>query len=370
MPQKNQSSPRVKESKVATANFSLRCLSAPYHESHFDGSERWRDTLSTALRVAAMEVVVWDCSSREFLCSHGFRERLGLDEGAAFPDFLPEEERAAFMKILDQTLEGKPVTPRHIRWSRPGFEPRSLAVRNGMPERQGGSARVLLLVQDVSRAETALHTIRDIHKKADEQVALSKTLVREANHRLKNNLQIVCSLIHSHIEEVNDSSARNSFRDIEVRVRMIAHLHDRLARGFDTLEGADILRELAGHITQTAALPPGRLELDLQEGALELEPARAMPFAMMANELLMNSIQHGTPGSPVILHWQGLPDGSARLTVRNASPSAPMESPTGLGLEIVRALCRQLGADFQSRFVWNQAVCHVVMPAKKGGSRA
>jgi two-component sensor histidine kinase len=370
MPDIEHPIPLLKKPPVDRPNFPLRCLPAPYHETHFEGPELWQGIVTTALRVAAMEVVVWDFSGREFHCSQTFRERLGLKEGEAWTDFLPDEEQTALWEILLQVREGKPVTPRHIRWSRPESEPRSMAIRDGMPERTGDSTRVLLLAQDVSVAENALHTIRDIHQKADERVAFSKTLLREVNHRLKNNLQIVCSLIHSHIEEFNDPGARNSFRDIEARVRMIAHLHDRLARGFDTLEGAGILRELAGHIAQTAALPPGRLELDLQEGALELEPARAMPFAMMANELLMNSIQHGTPGSPVILQWQGLPDGSARLTIRNASPAAPMESPSGLGLEIVRALCRQLGADFQSQFAWNQAVCHVVMPAKKGGSDA
>jgi two-component sensor histidine kinase len=370
MPDIDHSTPQPERSAVNPPNFRLRCLPAPFHETHFDGPQLWHGILATALRVAAMEVLVWDFTKREFHCSEAFRKRLGLEEGESWSDFLPEKEQEALVEILLQIRKGESVTPRHIRWSRPDSEPRSMAIRKGMADDNGDSLRVLLLAQDVSVAENALHTIRDIHQKADERVAFSQTLLREVNHRLKNNLQIVCSLIHSHIEEFNDPGARNSFRDIEARVRMIAHLHDRLARGFDTLEGAGILRELAGHISQTAALPADRLKLDLQEGALELEPSRAMPFAMLANELLTNSIQHGTPGTPVILQWHALPDGSARLTIRNASSSAPMESPSGLGLEIVRALCRQLGADFQSQFAWNQASCHVVIPAKKGGPDA
>jgi two-component sensor histidine kinase len=321
--------------------------------------------LLTALQVAAMEIVVCDFSTREFLCSHAFAKRLGIEEGSALPNFLPEEACAALFEILREAREGKPITPRHIRWTRPGFEPRALSLRFGIAERK--SKRVLILAHDVSIATSALFTIRDLHREADERVAFSETLLREVNHRLKNNLQIVCSLIHSHIEAASDPSAQSSFRDIEARVRMIAHLHDRLARGFDTLEAAGILRDLAGHIAQSAALAPGRLKLDLQEGALELGPAQAMPFAMMANELLMNSIQHGTPGSPVILQWRELADGSARLTIRNSTQALPAEATSGLGLEIVHALCRQLKANFQSEFAWNQAVCHVVVPPNRKG---
>jgi two-component sensor histidine kinase len=78
----------------------------------------------------------------------------------------------------------------------------------------------------------------------------------------------------------------------------------------------------------------------------------------------MNSLLHSPPGTPVNLQWQRLANESARLTIRNTCTRPSGQSPSGLGLEIVHALCRQLGAHFQSNFVWNEAVCHVVLPSK------
>jgi two-component sensor histidine kinase len=317
-----------------------------------------------------MEVLVWDFANEEFLCSQSLRERLDLVEGMLFPDSLPEEDRSVFFQILRQAFEGRPVEVRRLRWSRPGVPPRVLAIHDAVVERDEveNPRRLLLLVQDLTVADSALQELLQLHRQANERAALSSTLLQEVNHRVKNNLQIVCSLLHSHRDGVRDAGARDSFRDIEARVRMIAHLHDRLSRGFNTLEASSILRDLAGHVAETSALPTGRLALDLQDGALELEVAQAMPFAMIANELLMNAIRHGTPDSRVSMQFCGMGDGSAKLTIRNACAATPRKSPSGLGMEIVRALCRQLDASFQSDFAWNEATCHVHLPASKGGT--
>ena len=356
----------------ASQKFALKSLPDPSPETLETDSAFWARALPIACRVAAMEVLVWDFLNEQFLCSHGFRDRLGLAEGTVFQEALQDEDRAVFIKIIRRALEGRDIEVRRVRWSLPDKPARVLEIHDAMVESDdpGTPTRLSLLVQDLTGADNALQALLQFHQQANERVAITKTLLQEVNHRVKNNLQIVCSLIHSHSDEVSDPEARNSFHDIEGRVRMIAHLHDRLSRGFDTLEAAAILRDLAAHVAETSALPPGRLALDLQAGTLELQVAQAMPFAMMANELLMNSIQHGTPGTPVSVQFRALPDGSARLTIRNTCPKPPENSPSGLGMQIVRALCRQLEATFHSDFAWNEATCQVHLPAPKGGAGA
>jgi two-component sensor histidine kinase len=354
-------------------------LEAPFHQSDnppwlcsCPSSEFHKRILEAASSAASMAVFDWDLGAFRFNCPESFRERLALQEGETIAQNLGSGDRDVFLECIRKALKGEPNEIRRVRWTKDGENSRVLTVADAELERDaaGKPKHLLVLVRDLTVAEEAIEVVKNIHNSAKVRVTESQTLVREMNHRVKNNLQIVCSLIHSHSDGLNDHAARSSFRDIESRVRTIAHLHDRLSTGFGTLETTAILRDLAALVAQSSALPADRIVLDLENVTRPLEVSQAMPFAMAANELLMNSLQHGTTGSPVTVQLRTLQDGALRLTIRNASRSSPSVSNSGLGLEIVRALCRQLGATFHSEFAWNEAASHLVLAPQKEAPRA
>ncbi len=333
----------------------------------------WGRALGAAFASASMGVLDWDFRTGSLHCPLEFRERIGLEPGEPFGRHLRAADRTVFLESVHRALEG--ATPRETRRLRRGTDENSsriLAVQDAELERDGDGnpERLLVLARDLTRADEALQAVVSIRNSAEERVSETRTLLREMNHRVKNNLQIVCALIHSHSDGLEDPAARSSFSDIESRVRTIAHLHDRLAQGFGTLEAAVILRDLAAMVGQTAALGPQRLVLDLENASRPLGPGEAMPFAMAANELLMNSLQHGLPDAPVTVQLRGQADGALRLTVRNGIRAAPADPSPGLGTEIVRALSRQLGASFHSEFAWNEAASHLVLAPSKEAPRA
>jgi two-component sensor histidine kinase len=352
----------------ALADFPFKSCADPLESAPGEAGIFWKRVMRAACGTSSMAVLAWDFRSGEFQCPESFRERLGLPEGAVFSKMLAVEDRPVFFNAVNRALESPPIDVGRIRWILPDKSARVIAIHDAELERDesGATARLLVLVRDLTKADDALQAVRKIQQNAKEQVAATLTLLQEMNHRVKNNLQIVCSLIQSHSDSLDDGDARTSFRTIETRVRTIARLHDMLSSGFGSLEAAAILRELASLVAQTGALSVGRLELDLQVGGAELDAAQAMPFAMAAHELLMNSLLHGIPGTPVAVQLRGLGDGSLRLTIRNSCRSAPANSTPGLGLEIVRALCKQLRAVFHSEFAWNEAACHLVLPPGKG----
>lgn len=331
----------------------------------------WKRAMETACTSTSMAVLDWNLRKAVFDCSSAFRERLELEQGGTIAHRLSEEDRAVFLENIRQILQNGTAKIHRVRWNSGENCSRVLAVRDAALELdgEGNPARLFVLVQDLTVADEALHAMQSIRNSANERVSESHTLLREMNHRVKNNLQIVCALIHSHSDGLEDPAARSSFSDIESRVRTIAHLHDRLSHGFGTLEAAGILRDLAALVAQTSALSRQRFVLDLENIDRPLGIAQAMPFAMAANELLMNSIQHGTADTPVTVQLRALPDGSLRLTVRNGIRSAPAGTSSGLGTEILQALCRQLGATFHSEFAWNEASCHLVLPPAKEALR-
>jgi two-component sensor histidine kinase len=354
-------------------------LDHPFQESLKPGgfcscpsSALGKRVLEAACSTASLGVFDWDLRAPGFHCPPAFRERLALQEGGTVGEKLAAADRAVFLQSIRLALRSEPTEIRRLRWTTDKNTFRILAIRDAVLERNdnGAPERLIVLMQDLTVADEALQAMVSIHKEAKERVSESHTLMREMNHRVKNNLQIVCALIHSHSDGLEDPAARSSFSDIESRVRTIAHLHDRLSHGFNTLEAAGILRDLAVLVAQSSGLPADRLVLDLENVTHPLGLAQAMPFAMAANELLMNSLQHGNAGSAVTVQLRTLPDGALRLTIRNASRSAPGVSSPGLGLEIVHALCRQLGAAFHSEFVWNEAASHLVLPPEKEALRA
>lgn len=354
------------------SNFPFKPCADPLESAPGGSPVFWKRVLRTACGTASMAVLEWDFRRGEIRCPKDFLERIGLPEGAVFSGLLAGEDRAFFFNTVNRALERAPFEAGRIRWVLPDKSTRVLGIHDAELEcdESGAASRLLVLVRDLSRADEALQAVRRIQQTANERVAASLTLLQEMNHRVKNNLQIVCALIQSHSDSLDDGDARISFQTIESRVRTIARLHDLLCSGFGSLEAGAILREMASLVAQTGALPSGRLVLDLQEGGRELEAAQAMPFAMAAHELLMNSILHGTPETPVAVQLRAQGDGSLRLTIRNSCRSAPSESSPGLGLEIVRALSKQLRAGFHSEFAWNEAACHLVLPPGGGGRDA
>ena len=332
----------------------------------------WTRVLAATSASASMGVLDWDFRSAALHCPAEFRSRIGLSSGEPFARNLPAADRAVVLESVQSALDGAAPQTRRLRRGANGKSPRILAVHDAELERdgEGNPERLLVLMRDLTRADEALQAVVSIHNSAEERVTESRTLLREMNHRVKNNLQIVCALIHSHSDGLEDPAARSSFSDIESRVRTIAHLHDRLAQGFGTLEAAVILRDLAAMVGQTSAPGPQRLVLDLESATRPLGPSEAMPFAMAANELLMNSLQHGLPDAPVTVQLRGLADGALRLTVRNGIRAAPAAPVSGLGMEIVHALSRQLGASFHSEFAWNEASSHLVLAPRKEAPRA
>ena len=331
----------------------------------------WGRVLDATCERASMAVLEWNFREGGFHCPPTFRKRLHLEEGEAIGRHLAMADRAVFLESLRQTLLEGSAEIRRVRWGQDENSTCILAIHDAtlVLDASGQPDRLLVLVQDLTVADEALSAVMSIHHSAKERVSESHTLVREMNHRVKNNLQIICALIHSHSNGLADTAARSSFSDIESRVRTIAHLHDRLSQGFGTLEAAGILRDLAALVTQTSALSRQRLVLDLENIKRPLGVAQAMPFAMAMNELLMNSIQHGTPDTPVTVQLRGLSDGSLRFTVRNEILATPSGSNSGLGTEILQALCRQLGATLHSEFAWDEAACHLVLPPEKEALR-
>jgi len=193
---------------------------------------------------------------------------------------------------------------------------------------------------------------RDIsEKKRSERLANAEILLKEVHHRVKNNLQMISSLLKLHAEKVTDPLAKAAFGDSQDRVRAIALLHERLHQSktpgdVDIGDYAEslipmLLRAYGGPAVSTRVEAPG----------IVLPVDAAVPFGIILNELVANAVKHAFSGVEVAAPCiEILVEKDAHdfvLTVRDNGRGFPAEfdlaRSTRLGMHLVKTLARQLG---------------------------
>ncbi|WP_374469818.1 histidine kinase dimerization/phosphoacceptor domain -containing protein [Phenylobacterium sp.] len=190
----------------------------------------------------------------------------------------------------------------------------------------------------------------DIHVRAgelEEALAQKTSLLHEVDHRVKNNLQLISSLLLLQTRRTPEEATRKALRSMLERVGAIATVHRRLFQGGDVqrFDVADFLRDLAGDLAASARRDDLQLRLDLQPVAVPA--SQAAPLALVANELISNALRHAYPeGRPGAIEIAVHPrSGAFDLVVSDRGVGLPPPAErNGFGLTIVQLLCQQLKA--------------------------
>jgi len=178
----------------------------------------------------------------------------------------------------------------------------------------GAVVAVSLVLTRTIRRETAAHKV------ADERAELERTLAREANHRIKNDLQTAADLLLL----ARPSGAEGvAFDETAARIRSIATVHRLLTEAEDRVDGGALLRSI------TAGAPIG---VTVEADAMRLDAATAQKLGIVANELVTNAFRHGA--APIVVRLDAGTE--ARLQVDDGGDGA--ERPEGFGLDLVRRM--------------------------------
>jgi two-component sensor histidine kinase len=181
----------------------------------------------------------------------------------------------------------------------------------------------------------------------------SLLLLREADHRIKNSLSIVASMLMLQRGRVSDVEAVAALDDSVARIMAIADIHRALqisARP-GSVPIASTLRELCNQLGRM------RSELDLRctaDDEILMEASQAIPLSLVVSELLLNALKYAyPPGDPGVITVGGrLTDGVLLITVTDHGAGMPtaISSTDHLGQRMVRSFCQQLGAiiDFRT----------------------
>jgi PAS domain S-box-containing protein len=198
---------------------------------------------------------------------------------------------------------------------------------------------------------------RDIseRKRADEvfKSALreKEVLLREIHHRVKNNMQVISSLINLQAARLEDPSAKEMLRESQRRIRTMALIHEKLYQSTDLnrIHFSEYVRSLCVHLFHGFQADPAKIRLKLDLEDISLDVSTSIPCGLIVNELVSNSLKHAFPDGregEIAVHFHRTGGGELELLVSDDGVGFPRDLDfrnTGtLGMQIVTMLAEQI----------------------------
>jgi PAS domain S-box-containing protein len=259
----------------------------------------------------------------------------GVDARLLFRQPLP------FVERMEEIIEARtPVLGEEVQWQD------RLFLRNYIP---------LSVSEDYRYHLWQYHDIT-VSRYAEEQIKASlkekEVLLKEIHHRVKNNLQIISSLLSLQGSEILDPKASQRFKESQDRVKAMALIHERLYQSPDLakIDFAGYVRNLTGHLVRSYRVNSNAIRLNMEVESVPMNLDVAIPCGLIINELVSNALKYAFPdgsGGEIQVRFGEQNGHGLRLTVKDSGIGFPAgmdpENSDSLGLKLVRSLTEQLG---------------------------
>ena len=266
-----------------------------------------------------------------------------LDDSASEQERL-RDTQSAVLNILDDFAEEKSRLE--------GTQKALLNIMDDFAEEKNHledmKSAVLNILEDLGVEKSRLeHTEQALRSSLREK----ETLLKEIHHRVKNNLQVIASLLRLQSRYLQDDHSRMMFEESQNRVHSISLVHEMLYQAADLarVDFASYLNTLTTHLLEGWRGASGSISININAPGILLAVDTAIPCGLIVNELVTNSLKHAFPGAKDGLIRIGVEREAAgilRLLVQDNGIGLPRDlnfrRSGSLGLELVNTLVRQL----------------------------
>ena len=282
-----------------------------------------------------------------------------LEDGLNILEIIDEDERQRsvdkFDKISQGDLSGDEYTAKHADGRR---FPIILHSTPKCHNRKNQGFRGIIV--DIS-------DIKDVEKELTKSLKEKEVLLQEIHHRVKNNMQIISSLLSLQAAYTKSHEAKAVLRDSQNKVRTMAIIHENLysIHDFSRLEVSDYLENMVHSIVASYSPEPEGIELEMSLEKVSLNLETALPLGLLVNEMVSNSMEHAFPGSTGKITLDLISDGEGyTLKVKDNGIGLPEDldpfESDSLGFQLINNLVKQIegsievksedGAEFIVRF--------------------
>lgn len=212
----------------------------------------------------------------------------------------------------------------------------------------------ILVLASAALAELVISS-RRAHERLEALLALKTVSLTEIHHRVKNNLQVVSSLLRLQSGKFADPAVRDVFVECRDRINAMARLHEQLydERGQSHLDFAPHLRELAETLLRSHKPAGCKLKLNVCADRVPLSLDQSILLSLIANELLLNALKHafrGRAAGNLDAELRAIHD-RVTITIRDDGNGfvpqlTEIKEQRGIGMDLVQAMSHQLGGEF------------------------
>jgi two-component sensor histidine kinase len=191
------------------------------------------------------------------------------------------------------------------------------------------------------QAETAESAIRHTLKFKD-------AVIQEANHRVKNTLQVAASLLSLHANSAASAEVRSTLQQSYNRLHVLARMHELLSASAESSQPIlmpTLLQAVGDALRQSFAETSTRVRLQITSDAIELPPGEATALALLTNEVLTNAYKHAFPNGAsgeVAVDFRCGPENTMILQITDSGVGMHSGSSQGLGLKLIHIFVAQL----------------------------
>ena len=242
-------------------------------------------------------------------------------------------------------------------------EMHSIAERTAQIEslNEGLEAHVESRTAELVTANLELRESEERFRQSAEQIKTSlhekEVLLKEIHHRVKNNMQVITSLLSLQSKTISDTKALAVFEDSQNRVKSMALIHETLYQSKDLsrINFAEYLQKLVAHVSRSYRIRPNAVKINLHVNDVALPIDTAVPCGLIINELASNSLKYAFPADnkgEINITFAHAND-QYTLTVSDTGVGLPPdfdpEQGKSLGMKLVRMLTTQLSGEMECR---------------------
>ena len=197
---------------------------------------------------------------------------------------------------------------------------------------------------------------KEYESQLEESIKEKEVLLKEVHHRVKNNMQVISSILNLQSSYIDDETALSILRESQDRIKSMSFVHESLYQSntLSEVNFSEYIENIARNLFHSYGRPEGgiKLDFDLQEIYLNLDTS--IPCGLIINEIVSNSLKYAFEGRErgrILIEFSRVSDGRLKLNVGDDGIGLPdnfdIETAESLGLQLVTTLITQISGELE-----------------------